>query len=352
MSDSQGEKIHPPTPRRRQQARQQGHVARSRDLAAAGVLVAALAVAWIRGGDLTQWLGGFAVEQLGGEAMVSADAEFAADLGRRTIYRLGVVLLPALGVVLLAAVASQVGQFGVLCLPEKLAPDVQRLSPAAGWRRIWTGENWVRTGFGLLKLLAVLSVTVWSVWSLRLEVLSLGAGDARTLAGSAVSLFSTVALRVLIVVVALAIADFVYQRWRHERELWMTEEQRREESRDEQTDPQLQRRRRDRRQQLAHGDIDHQVARADVVLIAGSSLAVALKYDPAAMPAPLVLAKGTGQTAAEIYRVAQQHGRVIVDQRQLTRELYRRVPTGQELPTDMYRAVAGVLSELPRYKTR
>jgi flagellar biosynthesis protein FlhB len=131
----------------------------------------------------------------------------------------------------------------------------------------------------------------------------------------------------------------------------MTEEQRREDSRDDQTDPQIERRRRQRRHELAHQDVDREVARADVVLIAGSSLAVALKYDPAAMQAPRVLAKGTGQTAAEIYRVAQHHGRWIVDQRKLTRELYRRVPAGQELPTDMYRAVASVLAELPRYKT-
>jgi flagellar biosynthesis protein FlhB len=351
MSEPQGEKIHPPTPRRRQQARQQGQVARSRDLVAAGVLLAGLAVAWMRGGDLTQWLGGLAVEQLGGDARVSADADFAADLGRQTLFRLGVVILPALGVLLLAAIASQVGQFGVLYLPEKLAPDMQRLSPAAGWRRIWAADNWVRTGFGLLKLLAVLSVAAWSLWSLRHEVLGLGAGDARTMAAGTVALFSIVAFRLLLAVLGLAVADYVYQRWHFERELWMTEEQRREDSRDEQTDPQIERRRRQRRREISHQQVDREIARADVVLIAGSSLAVALKYDPAAMTAPRVLAKGTGQTAAEIYRVAQHHGRWIVDQRKLTRELYRRVPAGQELPTDMYRAVAGVLAELPRYKT-
>jgi flagellar biosynthesis protein FlhB len=200
MSEPQGEKIHPPTPRRRQQARQQGQVARSRDLVAAGVLLAGLAVVWMRGGDLTQWLGGLAVEQLGGDARVSADADFAADLGRQTLFRLGVVILPALGVLMLAAIASQVGQFGVLYLPEKLAPDMQRLSPAAGWRRIWAADNWVRTGFGLLKLLAVLSVAAWSFWSLRHEVLGLGVGDARTMAVGTVSLFSTVAFRVLLAV--------------------------------------------------------------------------------------------------------------------------------------------------------
>jgi flagellar biosynthesis protein FlhB len=349
MNPPDGDRIHPPTPRRRQFARQQGHVARSRDLVAAGVLLAAVAAMWMQGSTLTHWIGGLAVEQLGGDVRVAADSASAADLGRQTLFQMGAALLPVLGFLLLAAVISQVGQFGILFVPDKLSPDAQRLNPAVHGPSLVAADNWVRTGLGLLKLTAVLMVAGWSVWSLRWEIMSLGANDANTMAVAAVSVFSTVALRVLAAVVVLALADFAFQRWHHERQLWMTEEEWREESRDEQTGSQLERQRRQRRHQIAQQALDPEIARADVVLIAGNSLAVALAYDPAAMPAPRVLAKGTGQTAVEIYRLAQRHGKWIVDERKLTRELVRRVPAGQELPPDMYRTVARLFAKLPHY---
>jgi flagellar biosynthesis protein FlhB len=349
MNRSEGDRIHPPTPRRRQFARQQGHVARSRDLVAAGVFLAAVAAVWMQGSDVTYWIGRLAVEHLSGDVRVAADSASAVDLGRQTLFQLGTVMLPVLGLLLLAAVISQVGQFGILFVPEKLTPDPQRLNPIAHGQRLVAADNWVRTGLGILKLVAVMTVAGWSLWSLRWEIMSLGIGDANTMAVGAVSVFSTVALRVLAAVVILALADFTFQYWYHERQLWMTEEERREESRDEQTGSRFEHQRRQRRHQIAQGAFDPEIARADVVLIAGNSLAVALAYDPTTMPAPRVLAKGTGSAAVEIYRLAQRHGKWIVDERKLARELVRRVPAGQELPPDMYRTVARLLADLPRY---
>jgi flagellar biosynthesis protein FlhB len=350
MNGAEGERIHPPTPRRRQQARQQGHVARSRDLVAAGVLVSALAIAWMQGSDLTRWIGGLAIEQLGDDVRISADSASAVELGRQMLFQMASAMFPVFGLLLLAAIISQVGQFGVLFVPEKLAPDAQRLNPVANGQRLVGADNWVRSGLGLLKLAAVLAVAGWSLWDLRLEILSLGAGDASAIATGAVSVFGVVAFRVLVAIVGLAIADFAFQRWHYERQLWMTEDQRREESRDEQSGTRTEQQRRQRRQQLVQPASDSQVAQADVVLIAGNSMAVALRYDPATMPAPQLLAKGTGQTAVEIFRSAQRHGKWIVDDRKLTRALCRRVAAGQELPAEMYSDIARLFAELPRYK--
>jgi flagellar biosynthesis protein FlhB len=344
MSQPEGDRIHPPTPRRRQFARQQGHVARSRDLVAAGVLLAVVAVVWMQGENVTHWIGRLAVEHLSGDVRVTADSASVVDLGRRTLCQMAIVLLPVLGFLLLAAVVSQVGQFGFLFVPQKLAPDAQRLNPVVNWQRLVAADNWARTGLCTLKLAAVLTVAGWSLWSLRWEIMSLGGGDANSMVVGAVSVVSTVLLRILAAIVVLALADFAFQRWRHERQLWMTEEERREESRDERAGSRLQNQRRRHRHQIVQQAMDPEVARSDVVLIAGTSLAVTLAYDPATMPAPRVLAKGTGQSAVEIYRLAQRYGKRIVDERKLARELVRRVPVGQELPPDMYHAVAHLLA--------
>jgi flagellar biosynthetic protein FlhB len=312
------------------------------------VLLAVVAVVWMQGENVTHWIGRLAVEHLSGDIRVTADSASVVDLGRRTLLQMATVMLPVLGFLLLAAVVSQVGQFGILFVPEKLAPDAQRLNPVVNCQRLLAADNWVRTGLGTLKIAAVLTVAGWSLWSLRWEMIGLGGGDANSMVVGAVSVVSTVALRILAAVVVLALADFAFQRWRHERQLWMTEEERREESRDDRTGSQLKNQRRRRRHQIAQQAMDPEVARADIVLIAGTSLAVALAYDPATMPAPRVLAKGTGQSAVEIYRLAQRYGKRIAEERKLARELVRRVPIGQELPPDMYRAVASLLASAGR----
>jgi flagellar biosynthesis protein FlhB len=348
MNQPEGDRIHPPTPRRRTQARQQGQVARSRDLVAAGVLLAALAAAWMQGAGLVEWISDLAVQQLGGNVPIDADPAVAVDLGRQTILQMGAVLLPVLGILFLASVVSQVGQFGILFLPEKLTPDFQRVNPVANWQRLAAADSLVRTAAGLLKLAVVLAVAGWSVWSLRWEILDLGAVQGSAMVAGAAWVIGNVALRVLVAVVALGLADFAYQRWRYEQQLWMTEEEHREEARDD-TSARRGHQRRQHRQQIAQQSIGPEVARSDVILIAGNSIAVAVQYAPDTMPAPRVLVKGTGPMAVEIYRLARHHGKWIVDDRKLTRELYRRVPAGQEPPADMYPAVARTLAELPRY---
>jgi flagellar biosynthesis protein FlhB len=349
MSEPGGERIHPPTPRRRQQARQQGRVARSRELVATGVLLAAAAGTWMLGGDVVRLLHDLAVEHFG-QAWLVADQQIAATVGRSLLERVAAVLLPLLGCLLLAAIVAQVAQFGLLFLPARIAPDVARVDPLAGCQRLLSAENWLRTALGAAKLAAVLLVAGWSVWALRYQLLTLGAGDPGSLASSAVQILGSVAGRTLLALLALAAADYAWQRRRHERSLWMTAQEMREELRDEQTDPLVSRRRSRLQQQMLERQVSRDVPHADLVIIAGASLAVAVKYDPQTMPAPQVVAKGLGRLAVEIHRVGQQHGIWTVDDRKLARDLYRRAPRSGDVPPDMYPAMAATLAELPRYR--
>jgi flagellar biosynthesis protein FlhB len=347
MNGTSGDKIHPPTPQRRQQARQQGQVARSRDVVAVAVLVAGLAVLWIQRNDLSSWISSVATSHLSGQVSIDADPMAAVELGRQTFLQMGAVLLPVLAVLWLAAVISQVGQFGILFVPNKVACDPQRLNPINNLQRLVAVDNWMRTGWGLLKLAAMLVVAGSSMWNMRADILGLGVGNLHHMAVGGGVILSTVAVRLLAVAAVLALADFALQRWYHERQLWMTEDQQREASRDERKSSTQAQQRRQHRHQLAQQAIDAEVAQADLVLIAGTSLAIVLRYDPFTMSAPHVLTKGAGPTAVEIYRLAQRHGKWIMDDRRLTREMHRRVPAGQTLPPDMYPAVARMFADLP-----
>ena len=139
MPDYAGEKTLEPTPHRRQQARREGHVAKSHDLGSAGLLLAGLAVLVMLGGGLVGFLVEYCRSQLGGEPWLTADADFAVSQWNATLWALGRYLLPILGLLCLAGVAVNVLQIGFLFLPQRLAFDFARLDPLQGLRRIFSG---------------------------------------------------------------------------------------------------------------------------------------------------------------------------------------------------------------------
>src|SRR5688572_11277735 len=140
-SEEFGDKTHEATPYRRQKAREEGQVVRSQDLASAGLLVAALLVLSYFGGSVAQFLGSLASDHLGGEAWLSIDQQTFVSETVQLAWRLGLVLVPILGLLALAAVISQMGQFGFVYVPQKLALDWQRLNPLSNGQRIFSMSN-------------------------------------------------------------------------------------------------------------------------------------------------------------------------------------------------------------------
>lgn len=316
----------------------------------AAVLLAGTAAIWSLGGDAVRWVRDLAIGQLGAQAWLSADVDFAAGLGRGLLQQLAGVLLPLLGCLLLTAIAAQVVQFGVLFLPERVAPDPSRIHPGQGWQRLFSWDSLLRTAIGTVKLGVILIAAGWGLWSQRGRLLALSGGDVPAAGSEASQILLSVIVRTLAALALLAVLDFLYQRWRHERALWMTDQELREEMRNERSDPLIGQRRRHLQQQMLDGQLTREVPAADLLIIAGGSLAIAIKYDPATMAAPQVVAKGVGPAAIEVHRTAQQHGIWTVDDRRLARQLYRRVAGGGLLPPDLYPAVAAVLATMPGYR--
>jgi flagellar biosynthetic protein FlhB len=244
MSESTGEKIHPPTPRRRQQARAEGRVARSHDLVAAALLLAGLALLWYTGGELVRYFGELACRQWGGTPRLTADADLVVGWWQQIVPRVGRVLLPALGLLLLVAAVGHGVQTGFLLLPQKLAPDFGRLSPARGLARIGSTANGMRLMFALLKLTVIVGVVAWCVARDGARLVALGGMEARPLAAFLVGFILATGLKVAGALVVLGLADYAYQRWRHERDLWMTTAELREELRNLRVDPVIASRRR------------------------------------------------------------------------------------------------------------
>jgi len=167
---------------------------------------------------------------------------------------------------------------------------------------------------------------------------------AETVAVYVARIMLSTMLQVALALVVLAILDYAFQRWKYEQDLRMTPQEVREELKNLEGDPHIAARRKVVQRQLVLNRISAEVPKADVVITNPTELAVAIRYDPEAMAAPVVVAKGAGLLAQRIRRLALQHGIPIVERKPLAQALYREVEVNHPIPHERYAAVAEVLA--------
>ncbi len=346
MADYAGEKSLEPTPHRRQQARNEGHVAKSRELTAAVLLLAGLAVLMTLGGGLAGWMVDYCREQLGGNAWLSADSDFVVSQWHSVLWTLGRYLLPILGLLCLAGVAVNIFQVGFLFLPQRLTFDLNRLNPLEGLRRIFSGAGMVNLGQGIVKLAIASAVAGVVMYNQCEAILGLTSLPPATIASQMMQILLGTAMKVGGALLVLALLDYAYQWWRHEQDLKMTPQELREELRNLEGNPQVIARRKQVQRDLVLKRLSALVPEANIVLTNPSQLAVAVRYDPETMTAPVVVAKGAGASAEHIRQVAARHGVPTLERKQLARAIYRGVDTNRPIPADHYEAVAEALTQI------
>ena len=238
MPDHAGDKSLEPTPHRRQQARQEGHVAKSQDLGSAAMLLSGVGILMMFGGGLVGFFVNYCRSQLGGQPWLAANTEFVAGQWNATLWTLARYLLPILGLLCLAGVAVNVLQTGFLFLPQQVSFDLGRISPIRGWQRIFSSAGMVHLGFGLLKLTVVFAVAGVVLYNQREALLGLIALPPAALAAQMAQILLWTTLKIGAALLVLAILDYAYQRWRHEQDLKMTPQELREELKNLEGDPQ------------------------------------------------------------------------------------------------------------------
>ncbi len=333
-----GEPTEEPTSKRLEEARSRGQVAQSRDLTSAAAMTAAL-VALVAGGPeivarlCAYWKGALAAAPVGGapsDALLAGTGvlarALALPLAAAAAMALGVGMLQTRGLVALGAVK----------------PDLGRLSPGAGLKRIFGGEGALQVGKGLLKVTLV-GILAWATVRPVLGGLATLAGGsaARTLVVLGV-LASRLALRVALVALALGVADYLLAYRRHRRGLMMTREEVKRESKESEGDPSHRAERQRLHRELMEQRMVAEVRKADFVVVNPDHIAVALRYDRDGDAAPMVVASGERLLAERIKQVARESGVPIFRDVTLARSL-RGLPEGEEIPAALYEAVAEVL---------
>jgi flagellar biosynthetic protein FlhB len=350
MAEGANDKSQDATPHRRQQAREEGQVAQSPDLASAGLLIVGLAILLTLGGQIANFFGLYAREQLGGDPWISADQDFVVGHFLAVVIEVAKVLAPVLGLLLLAGVLVHMLQTGLMWVPDKLSLDLDRLNPLKGFQRIFSLSGAMRLVMGLFKVLIVSMVAFWSLYHRREEILGVSAMDLPQIAAFIVDITLWTSIKIGMALLVLAVVDYMYQRWKHEQDLRMSSQEVREEMKNLQGDPQVAARRRQVQRQLALHRVSSAVPKADVVITNPTELAVAIQYDSTTMNAPIVVAKGAGEVAARIRRLALEHGVPVLERKPLAQALYKDVDINRPIPDKMYAAVAELLAYVYQLK--
>ena len=241
-------------------------------------------------------------------------------------------------------------QTGPLWIEDALQPKISKLNPINGLKKIFSLRGVVDLAKSLLKV-GLVAAIVYAIVSRNLEAVaqlqSVSVGDAfSTLWNIALQIILWVGLVMLV----LATADFIYQRWQTTQDLKMTKQETKDESKDVEGDPQIRSRRMSLQRERARQRMMQAVPNADVVITNPTHVAVALRYDSVTMESPTVVAKGAGVLAENIKKIARHAGVPIIENRSLARGIYRMVKVGQEIPGDLYRAAAEVLAYVYRLK--
>ncbi len=337
------ERTEPASPRKREESRERGHVARSQDLSAAVILLASLLAFWLYGEELMSDLMNGTISVLG--SMGEWEIDPGGIAGHSLVMGLYVarLLLPFLLVVSAGALAVHLLQVGFLFTTTPLEADLARLNPVEGIQRILSLRGLARLFFGMGKMAVILTVVVATLYGQRINVWVLAEMEVGGIARYLFDIGFLVSLRVVIALLILGILEYGYQRWQYEQDLRMTRQEVKEELKRMEGDPRIRERRRQVQRSLAQQRMMAAVPRAAVVVTNPTELAIALEYEEH-MPAPKVVAKGADFVAERIRAVAMEHRIPIVERKPLAQALFATVQVGQEIPAKFYEAIAEILA--------
>ncbi|HET6425775.1 MAG TPA: flagellar biosynthesis protein FlhB [Planctomycetaceae bacterium] len=347
MSDS-AEKTEQPTERRRQQARQQGNIARSVDVTAAVVLLAAAGGLYFFGPSCGETFIRLMRGTLQGDALTTLDRSSAVALIWSLAFTTAAAVLPVMLLVMVGSLAASLAQTGFLWSTEALQPKWERINPLSGFQRLFSLQAAMRLVGSLIKITAVAAVAYSYLTAHQDEFQSLAQQDLPILLVTAGRSFCELGFSLAITLVALAILDYGYQWWQHERDLRMSKQELREEMKSMDGDPHIRARRREAHRKLAEARDLSEVPNADAVIVNPIHIAIAIKYEPGKMPAPIVVAKGKDEVAEQIKKIALAHHVPIIERTSLARSLYKSVKVGHPIPPDMYDVFVEILAYVYR----
>lgn len=343
-NDTSQERTLDPTPKKLQEARKKGQVARSRELNTTVMLLTSSLAFYVFG------------EQVGSELYLLVES--LLKLERQSVFDVNLVttelvdavlaalflLMPVFTILVCASVIGPVLVGGFSFSRESFLPKLSRMNPLNGLQRMFGLQGLMELIKSVLKVVLLLLVTWWLYYLISDQYFVLGSlpsgqGVSKAL-GMIIIVFTTLSATTMVI----AAIDVPYVKWDHIRKLRMTRQEMKEENKESDGNPEVRSKVRQMQQEVANRKMLSQVKDSDVVIINPTHYSVALKYDLEGISAPVVVAKGVDHMALAIREIANKNNVTLFRNVLLARTLYHNVDTDQEIPVDLYNAIAQVLA--------
>ncbi|ADU28053.1 flagellar biosynthesis protein FlhB [Ethanoligenens harbinense] len=347
---SAGDKTEKATPKRREDERKKGHVVQSPDVTSAVAMLGTFAVLRVMGPSMIKSLSDGMRGML---ANLTSAVSGYEDMRARMTAALSVLIgvaVPVMLVAFAATVATTLAQTRLLVSLDQLKPDLSRLNPLEGIKRLFSVRSLVELGKSILKVVLVGAVVYFEIQPQMHTILLLYNMSLAQSFSWVAGILADIGIKVAGVMLLLGAIDYFYQWFQYEKDIRMTKEEIKEEYKQMEGNPEIKGKIKNLQRQMARRRMMQDVPKADVVLRNPTHFAVALKYEHGKQRAPVCVAKGRNAVALRIVEIAEENHVYIREDPPLTRALYQAVEVGGQIPAEFYKAVAEVLAYI--YKLR
>lgn len=337
------------TPRKKSDARKKGQIAKSKEIGLAMTLVASTLVIAVLGGYVGSQLGTSMRAFLNDYINMSLDYGSVKKIMFITIWRIAVIFLPVVIPILLMGLLANLLQTRGLVTLEPLKPDFSKLNPINGFKRMFS----LRSVMELLKDSTIVIVVGYIGYRFirdnYIYILTLGQLDVQAVAKATANLCVNIFFKITLILIAIAIIDYIFQTFQYKRDLKMSKQEIKEEYKQDEGDPIIKGKMKQKQREMAMRRMMQEVPKATVVIANPTHVSVALKYEDG-QNAPVLVAKGLDYVALKIKKIAKESEVPIIENKPLARLIYKKVELNEEIPVEMYQAVAEILAVV--YKMR
>ncbi|WP_181956637.1 flagellar biosynthesis protein FlhB [Paenibacillus piri] len=345
-----GEKTEPATPKKRQESREKGEVAKSMELPAAFILFFAFLSFYLFGGYFKEHLMQLFRSIFNDYLLMNLSMENVGSLFNQLLLQSLLLLAPILLITVITAIFGNYLQIGFLMTGDPLKMKFSKLNPIQGAKNIFSMRTVADFLKSVLKMSIIGYVVYSTLWAEKSHLMDLARLPLDSIFVFASSVSLKLGVKIGLILIVLALFDYMYQKYEFEKKLRMSKQDIKDEYKKTEGDPLIKSKIREKQRRMAMQRMMQEVPKADVVITNPTHYAVALRYDAQNMQAPTVLAKGTDYIALKIKQIAKENRIITMENKPLARALYAKVDIGEAIPADLFQAVAEVLAYVYKVK--
>jgi len=345
-----GEKTEKATPKKKQESRKKGQVAKSNELASAVIFFLMFLMFFIIGPYIAEQFIQLYTKVLTRYLTYEVSSASIGLIFTELLTNISLILAPVFLVALVGGVAGNLVQVGFLLTGDPLKFKLERLNPIEGAKKIFSKRALVELLKSLLKITLVGYLAFSVLWNKKDDMLALYHYDLYEILIFVGGLLLELGIQTSILLIILAILDYIYQKYEYEKNLRMSKQDIKDEYKKTEGDPLLKSKIKERQRQMAMSRMMQAIPDADVIITNPTHFAIAISYKPEKMEAPKVVAKGMDYVALKIREIAKEHEIATVENKWLARTLYHEVEIGDVVPMELYQAVAEVLAYVYKVK--